>query len=325
MKVLFIGGTGTISTACTAEALRQGIRVVHLNRGSSPAPAGVRTIQADFRDFGAVKNALSGERFDCVVDWIAYTPQQVERDIELFGKATAQYIFISSASVYQRPPSDYRITESTPAHNPFWEYSQKKIACERALMHACETSGFPVTIVRPSHTYDARKIPTTFGSSDFTVPKRMLDGKRIVVHGDGQSLWTITHADDFAVAFTGLLGHDRAIGETFHITSDEALTWDQIHRMIARALGVEARIVHIASEKIARLAPSFGPGLLGDKMHSVVFDNTKIKRFVPGYEAKIPFHRGIARSVETALADAALRKINAETDAIIDSLLEAYG
>ena len=325
MKVLFIGGTGNISTACTTEAVRQGIEVVHINRGTNAAPAGVRTIQCDIRDIDATRNALNGESFDCVVDWIAFDTDHIEGDISLFRGKTRQFIFISSASVYQKPPSDYRITESTPAYNPFWNYSQKKIACEQRLVREHAESGFPFTIVRPSHTYSVGWIPTTFGSRDFTIPQRILDGRKIVVHGDGQSLWTLTHTEDFAVGFAGLIGHPRAIGETFHITSDEALSWDHIHRTIGHVLGTEPDIVHIPSDVIARQAPSIGPGLLGDKMYSVVFDNTKIKRFVPAYNARIPFHRGVERSVQWLMADESRRIIDEKAEGIIDSLVADFG
>lgn len=323
MKVLFIGGTGNISSAATAEALRQGMEVVHLNRGSTQAPAGVQTINADIRDVASAESALSGRTFDCVVDWIAFTPEHIENDISLFRERTRQFIFISSASVYRKPPADYIITESTPAYNPFWTYSQQKIACERRLVREFEESGFPFTIVRPSHTYGMGWIPSTFGSRDFTVARRMLDGKKIIVHGDGQSLWTLTHVDDFAIGFTGLIGHPRAIGETFHITSDEAITWDHIHRTTGHLLGVEPDVVHIPSEVIARHAPLLGPGLLGDKMYSVVFDNEKIKRFVPGFQAGIPFHRGVERTIAWYLEDASRQIVHRETDELIETVLNS--
>jgi nucleoside-diphosphate-sugar epimerase len=327
MRALFIGGTGNISTACSAEAIRQGIELHHLNRGSTPSALSdpIPTIRSDVRNTEETKRALAAMEFDCVVDWIAFTPEHIENDIELFSGRTKQFIFISSASVYHKPPSDYVISESTPAYNPFWKYSQDKIACERRLVEAYEVDGFPATIVRPSHTYGVGWIPTTFGSRSFTVPKRMLDGRKIVVHGDGQSLWTITHTEDFAVGFIGLMGHPHAVGETFHITSDEQLTWDQIHRTIGHVLGVNPDIVHVASEAIAELAPALGPGLLGDKMYSVVFDNSKVKRFVPGFEARIPFQRGIERSIEWFRSDPSRQEIDTEVDRIIDAIVERYG
>lgn len=326
MKVLFIGGTGNISRSCTRAALDHGHQLWHLNRGNRTAgvPGGVTTITADARDPEASRAAVAGLEFDCVVDWIAFTPDHVRQDVELYSGRVGQFVFISSASVYHKPPSDYRITESTPAYNPFWNYSQDKIACERYLIGEYEERGFPITIVRPSHTYSDGWFPTSFGSSDFTVPARILAGKPIVVHGDGQSLWTITHSDDFAKGFVGLLGNPAAIGETFHITSDEALTWDQIHQTIGRALGSAPRIVHVATEAIAREDPHFGQGLLGDKQYSVVFDNTKIKRYVPGYQATIRFFEGMERSARLVLDHPELQVINQQHDQLIERLLKLY-
>jgi nucleoside-diphosphate-sugar epimerase len=285
----------------------------------------VTTIHGDIRDHEAAARLLTEHRFDCVVDWIGFTPEQVKSDIELFQDRTKQFVFISSASIYHKPPRHYVMTESTPVYNPYWEYSQLKIACEMTLQRAYVTERFPVTIVRPSHTYSDGWFPTSFGSRDFTVPQRMLDGKPIVVHGDGTSLWTLTHADDFARGFVGLLGNLEAVGETFHITSDEALSWDQIHRQIGAALGVEPRIVHVTSDLISRLSPQHGPGLIGDKAHSLVFDNTKIKRWVPGYVATIPFHEGMRRSVAWVNDDPARKQINPELDKLIDDIVAAAG
>ncbi|MFW6212806.1 MAG: SDR family oxidoreductase, partial [Spirochaetota bacterium] len=279
MRVLFIGGTGNISLACTREAVQKGIDVFHLNRGTRKVavPSEVETITADIRNVEETQSKLTDLEFDVVVDWIAFTPEHIQNDLELFRERARQFVFISSASVYHKPVRHPIITESTPAHNPFWRYSQQKIACEQLLSQEYAQGGFPMTIVRPSHTYSDGWFPTTFGH-DFTVPQRILDGKPIVVHGDGQSLWTITHVDDFAKAFVGLLGEPSAIGETFHITSDEAITWDQIHIAIGHAIGREPELVHIPSETIGQFDPEFGAGLLGDKRYSVVFDNAKIKR-----------------------------------------------
>lgn len=326
MKVLFVGGTGNISTSCTRVAIEHGIEVWHLNRGSTTAepPPGVHTITADIRDGSAAREAIGTAEFDCVVDWIGFVTQHIQTDIGLFAGRTGQFIFISSASVYHKPPSDYRITESTPAYNPYWGYSQNKIACEQMLWTEYSTHGFPVTVVRPSHTYSDGWFPSSFGSPDYTVPARIEAGKPIVVHGDGSSLWTITHSDDFAHGFVGLLGNPAAIGETFHITSDEALTWDQIHHTIGRALGRAPQIVHVASDEIARVDPSFAAGLLGDKQHSVVFDNTKIKRYVPGYQARIPFYVGMQRSAKLMRDHPELRKIDAERDALIEKIVQIY-
>ncbi|MFP4364320.1 MAG: NAD-dependent epimerase/dehydratase family protein, partial [Spirochaetia bacterium] len=290
MKVLFIGGSGNISSACTDRALGAGIEVTHLNRGNSPKTEGTQRIICNARDTEALKSALRGKHFDCVVQWICFDPETAEGDLEVFTGIADQYIFISTASAYKKPLGSLPITEGTALANPFWEYSRKKIAAEEVFMQAYREKGFPVTIVRPSHTYNTGWIPTTFGSSDFTVPGRIRDGKRIIVHGDGQSLWTLTHAQDFAKGFTGLLGNELAIGEAVHITSDQALSWDNIHRIIARALGRKADIVHVTSETLAKEFLGYGPGWLGDKRYSLVFDNSKIKQLVPGFACTIPFH-----------------------------------
>ncbi|MBN1967101.1 MAG: NAD-dependent epimerase/dehydratase family protein, partial [Anaerolineae bacterium] len=233
-----------------------------------------------------------------------------------------QYVFISSASAYQTPPAYPVITESTPLHNPQWEYSRNKIACEERLMAAYRADGFPMTIVRPSHTY-ATIIPSSFGG-DYTLPERLLQGRPVIVHGDGSSLWTVTHSDDFAKGFVGLLGHPQAIGQAFHITSDESLTWNQIHQIIADALGVEANIIHIPSDFIASVDPRIGPGLLGDKSWSVIFDNTKVKRLVPGFTATIPFHQGIRQTLAWFDADPQRKQVDPASHAAIDAIIRAY-
>jgi nucleoside-diphosphate-sugar epimerase len=299
MRVLFIGGTGNISTACTRRALEQGLEVFHLNRGSRPerVPAGVVTLQADIRDRDSVSRVLAGRSFGAVVNWLGFTPDQVEADVALFHGRTAQYVFISSASVYRKPLPHPVITESTPVGNPYWLYARNKIACEAVLERAGAADGFPCTVVRPSHTYDDGWIPSGFGSRDYTVARRMLEGRAIVVHGDGQSLWTLTHASDFARGFVGLLGNPAAVGQTFHITADESLTWDAIYGAIGAALGVEPRLVHVPSEFIAAVCPERGAALLGDKTHTVIFDNAKIKRYVPAFHATVPFIEGVRRSL----------------------------
>ena len=297
MKTLFIGGTGNISRESVREALRRGWEVFVLNRGNSAAPEGARSIRADIRDRSAAAQALRGHTWDAVANFVAYEPAHIETDLELFRGKTGQYMFISSASVYHKPLRHYLITESTPAFNPFWEYSQKKIACEQRLGRAYAENGFPTTVVRPSHTYSEGWFPTTFGSRDYTVAARMLAGKEIVVHGDGESLWTLTHSRDFALGFVGLMGNPTAVGETFHITSEFAYTWNQIHRTIGAGLGVEPKLVHIPSEIIGRIVPSRGPGLLGDKAHCLVFDCGKLKRLVPDFVARIPFQEGVRMSV----------------------------
>ncbi len=331
MKLLFIGGTGNISAACTCAALDRGAEVFHFNRGSTPVQGRrgerirreVTSIRGDIRNPVQAAALLAEYRFDAVVDWVAYTPDHINADIELFRDKTDQLVFISSASVYHKPPRTHIITESTPAFNPYWKYSQEKIACEKILTKEYQVRGFPITIVRPSHTYGDGWFPTTFGSGDFTVPQRILDGKEIIVHGDGQSLWTITHADDFAAGFTGLLGNPEAIGETYHITSDEAITWDRIHQAIAAALGAKARIVHIPSDYLALKAPELGPGLVGDKQYSLIFDNSKIKRAVPGYQAVIPFFEGMRRSAAW-VNETGIREIDPDANLLIDGLLAGW-
>ena len=326
VKVLFIGGTGLISTACTDLALRQGVELVHLNRGVQVKRprAGVRLIKADIRDKAAARKALKKERFDCVVDWIAFTTDHVETDIELFAGRTRQYIFISSASAYQKPQTHYLVTESTPLANPHWEYSRNKIACEERLMREYRDRGFPVTIVRPSYTYGQVIIPTPW-SFDYTIVDRMRRGKKIIVHGDGTSLWQMTHNTDFAKGLAGLLGNLHALGHAFHITTDEVLSWDQIHRAIGRAAGVdEPRIVHLPSEFIARYSTGAGESLLGDKALSTVFDNSKIKRFVPGFVATVPFAEGVKESVAWFDADPRRRRVSKEQNDWTDRAIADY-
>ena len=326
MRILFIGGTGNISLECTRAVVEKGHELFHLNRGShrKEAPAGVTTLLADIRDLPQTKEALKGLRFDSVVNWIAFLPEHIDQDIDLFSGITGQYVFISSASVYQKPPQHWIVTESTPLANPFWQYSRDKIACEERLRSAYAETGFPVTIVRPSHTYGHTWIPTSLGSRDFTVPQRMLSGKEIIVHGDGQSIWTLTHCRDLARGFIGLLGNPRAVGEAFHITSDEALTWDSIHQIIAEELGVQARIVHVPSDFIARFSLEKGGSLLGDKAYSTVFDNAKIKRLVPDFRAEINFTTGIRESLDWYEAHPDARIIDSNTDALIERLLAAW-
>jgi nucleoside-diphosphate-sugar epimerase len=324
MRVLFIGGTGNLSLACTARAQELGMKLVHANRGNTPPPAGVQSVQVDIRNADAVQAAFGDEEFDAVVDFIAFTPEHVEQDIRIFGGRTAHYLFISSASAYQKPVVHLPVTESTPLANPFWEYARNKQAAEERLFHEWWTNGFPVTVVRPSHTYSDGWFPTSFGH-DFTVPQRMLDGKPIAVHGDGSSLWTITHVADFAVGLVGLLGHPGAIGRAVHITGQEAPSWDQIHRSIGMALGVEPQIVHATSEQIAAVDPEFGAGLLGDKRYSMLFDNSLIRSLVPGYRQTISFAEGMHRSAAAANSNPALRSVRPEINALIERVLEAVG
>jgi nucleoside-diphosphate-sugar epimerase len=325
MKVLFIGGTGFISTAVSRLVIESGIELFLLNRGlRSVGFSGSQTLNADIHDMESMHRVLKDIEFDVVVDWIAFTPEDIERDISLFRGKTRQFIFISSASAYQKPPVNYLITESTPLENPYWEYSRNKIACEELLMRAYLDDGFPVTIVRPSYTYNTYFPVAIGGFGCYTLADRMLKGKPIIVHGDGSSLWVNTHAEDFAKGFVGLLGNERAIGQAFHITSDEVLTWNQIYMTIADALGVEAKLIHIPSDFIANVVPRLTGDLLGDKTWSVVFDNSKIKSFVPGFQATIPFHEGIRRTVAWFKDDSSRQKINDNVNEEMEKILKAY-
>lgn len=326
MKVLFIGGTGNISSASSRLAVARGMDLYLLNRGTRDVTIpGARIITADINKPTAVRTALAGHTWDAVVNWIAFTPDDIARDIALFGGTARQYIFISSASAYQKPLRHPIITESTPLCNPYWEYSRNKIACEDALVQAYRAQGFPMVIVRPSLTYDT-VIPLAIGSwNDVTMIERMKAGKPVVVHGDGSSLWTCTHSDDFAKGFVGLLGNQEAIGHAFHITSDELLTWDQIWQYTAAAAGVEAKIVHVPSDVIAALDDFQRGNLLGDKAYSVIFDNTKIKRFVPDFVATIPYREGIKRTLAWFAEDAARQRIVPAHNAIHDKILAAVG
>jgi nucleoside-diphosphate-sugar epimerase len=323
-RVLFIGGSGVISSACSRVAVDSGIELFVLNRGRStarPLPPGVNVLRADIREPGSVRDILDDREFDAVVDWVAFTPGHVRTDIELFRGRTGQYVFISSASAYQTPPSRMPVTESTPLRNPYWQYSRDKIACEDLLVAAYREEGFPATIIRPSHTYDATLVPLDGG---WTVLGRMLAGKPVIVHGDGTSLWTLTHHDDFARAFVPLLGHPRTLGEAIHITSDDVLTWNQIAWSLAAALGVTARLVHVPSDAIAVADPDWGAGLLGDKAHSLVFDNAKLRGIVPGWRAVIPFEQGARQIVDWYLADPARQVTDAALDAVMDKLAAAW-
>lgn len=328
MKVLFVGGTGIISSACSRLAVERGIQLFHLRRGQTDRPVlrGIQVLTGDIRDAASARRALGDHRFDAVVDWVAFTPAHIEADLQLFRDRTHQYVFISSASAYQTPPTNLPVTESTPLHNPFWDYSRAKIACEERLLRAYREDGFPITIVRPSHTYDRTLLPCHGG---YTVIDRMRRGKKVIVHGDGTSLWTLTHHEDFAKGLVGLLGHARAVGEAVQITSDEWLTWDQIHHLLARAAGTRADIVHIPSDVIARHDAEWGAGLLGDKAHSMIFDNTKIKRLVPDYAAVVPFSRGAEEILAYYDGDPARRTVDTALDALMDKLVnlaeKAYG
>jgi len=324
MKVLFIGGTGTISTAVSNLAIERGIDLYLINRGkSSIFIEGATSTVADINNIEEVEAVLEGHHFDVIVNWIVFTVDQLERDIQLFKDKCDQYIFISSASAYQKPITHPVITESTPLANPYWEYSRNKIACEERLMQAYRNEGFPMTIVRPSHTYD-RNIPAAVGRGNYLIPKRILEGKPVIAHGDGTTLWTLTHSEDFAKGFVGLMGNPETIGHAIHITSDFWITWNQIYEQIGDALGVKPNIVHMPSEFIANVDPGVGAGLLGDKMWCVIFDNSKIKRFVPDYVATIPFYEGIRKTIAWFQEDESRMQVNPDDDALIENLLQAY-
>lgn len=328
MHILFIGGTGIISTECVRLALQQGYEVSVLNRGNRKEIAGTRSLLADVSDFAAARSAIGSRHWDAVVDFTAFIPEDAKRRIELFQDKTSQYVFISSASAYQKPVQQYRITESTPLENPFWQYARDKAACEVILLAASAKGILPTTVVRPSLTYGYTHVPLAMNSwgKPYTVVDRMRRGLPVIVPGDGTSLWTITHSADFAKGLVGLLGNAAAYGEAFHITSDEVLTWDLIFRATATAAGVpEPKLVHIASDFIAACLPDNTGSLLGDKAVSAVFDNSKIKRFVPGFEASIPFAEGIAQVIANMDADSSLRAIDNETNRAYDTLVEAYG
>ncbi|GIG28305.1 SDR family oxidoreductase [Cellulomonas marina] len=323
LRVLFVGGSGTISSASTRLAVERGIELTLLNRGTGrrPVPEGVEQLVADVRDPGSVRAALGDREFDAVVDWVAFTPEHVRTGLDLFEHRTGQYVFISSASAYQTPAARLPILESTPLRNPHWQYSRDKIACEDLLVAAYRDRGAPVTIVRPSHTYDRTSVPFDAG---WTFVERMRAGKEVVVHGDGSSLWTLTHHEDFAKGFVPLLGHPRTIGEAFHLTSDDVLTWDQIAQALARAAGSEARIVHVPSDAIAAVDEQWGASLLGDKTHSSVFDNSKVRSLVPDYVATIPFEQGAREIVAWHDEDASRRTVDPHHDRLMDELVERF-
>lgn len=328
MKALFIGGTGTISSAITKQLVESGCELYLLNRGTRNAdlPAGVHSIKADINNEEQVAELIADLSFDVVADFIAFKPEQLERDYRLFKGKTKQFMFISSASAYQTPLSDYRITEGTPLSNPYWEYSRNKIACEEYLTKQYREHGFPITIVRPSHTYDERSIPLGVhgNNGSWQVARRMLENKPVIIHGDGTSLWTMTHNSDFAKGFIGLMGNIHAIGEAIHITSDESVTWNQIYEIIADALGVKLNAVHVSSDFLAASSKyDFRGGLLGDKANSVVFDNAKLKRLVPEFVATTRLDQGIKQTVAHILANPEHQKEDEEFDLWCDKVVNA--
>ncbi len=325
MKVLFIGGTGIISTEVSKLCVINGIDLYLLNRGKSNKRIdGVKELTADISNFNEYSDVLKEHNWDIVVNWIAFTPEDIERDFKLFSGKTKQYIFISSATVYQKPPSSPYINESTPLKNPFWQYARDKIACEIKLTELYRDYDFPVTIVRPSHTYD-KTIPIAIGGwTEYTTVNRIKKKEKIIIHGDGTSLWTLTHSKDFAKGFVGLLGNQQAIGEAFHITSDEVLTWNQIYETIGTIVGEKPNIVHIPSDFIGRYDEHLKCGLLGDKAHSVIFDNSKIKRYVPDFKAVIPFYKGIKEVIKWFEKDKSRQIINLESNILIDKIISDY-
>ena len=324
LKVLFIGGTGVISSGCARLAVERGIDLHVLNRGRTgdrPLPPQVKVLHGDVRDRGSVRETLGHQEFDSVVNWLAFTRVDVAADVELLRGRTGQYVFISSASAYQTPPAQLPVVESIPLRNPFWKYSRNKIACEDVLVTAYRDEGFPATVVRPSHTYDRTLVPLDGG---WTAVERMRQGKPVVVHGDGTSLWTLTHHTDFAKGFVPLLGHPRTVGEAFHITSDDVLTWNQVVLTLGAAAGAEPHIVHVPSDAIAAADPEWGAGLLGDKAHSMVFDNSKLRSVVPDYCATVPFEQGAREIVQWHDGDPGRRQVNQHIDALMDTLAGGY-
>ena len=328
-RALFIGGTGTISMAITRQLAQDpDWELWLLNRGNRTAelPENVKTLKADINDEEKVKELIGDTTFDCVADFIAFVPEQVRRDYRIFKGRTKQYLCLSSASAYQKPVNDYIITEGTPLANPYWEYSRNKIACEDEMMRLWREERFPVTIIRPSHTYDERSIPLGIhgDKGSWQVIRRMLDGKPVLVHGDGTSLWTMTFNTDFAKGFIGLMRNPHAIGEAFQITSDESLTWNQIYQTIANALGVPYKPYYVASEFLSEVAPyDYRGGVVGDKANSVVFDNSKLKRAVPGFQATVRFEQGIRKAVDYILAHPECQKEDPAFDAWCDRVITA--
>ncbi len=328
MKILMIGGTGTISSAITKELAASGHELWLLNRGnrSEMVPANVKQVIADINDESAVTRQLGNEQFDAVCEFIGFVPAQIERDIQLFKGRTRQYVYISSASAYHKPAANHVITEGTTLANPYWQYSRDKIACEERLMKAYREQGFPITIVRPSHTYGERGVPTSVHGpkGSWQVLKRMMEGKPVIIQGDGSSLWTLTWNEDFAKGFIGLLGNPRAIGEAFQIMSDEQLTWNQIYENIAQALGAEFKPYYVASDFLAAVSPKewqLEGNLTGDKSVTVVFDCTKLKRVVPGFQATTRFHEGVRRSVAYMLSHPEVQIEEPDFDAWCDKVI----
>jgi nucleoside-diphosphate-sugar epimerase len=327
LRVLYLGGTGTISASCVRLSVASGMHVSVLNRGNNSArrelPDSVAWLTGDVNDEASLLGALGDQSFDAVVNFLSYDADDATQKVGIFAGRTQQYVHISSASVYGKPLLQTPIVESTPTHNRFLEYARAKLCAERALQKAYAEADFPMTIVRPSHTYDDANPPVPGG---WTMVERIARGAEIPVHGDGTSLWTLTHAEDFAVGLVGLLGNPRAIGETFHITGDEVYTWDAIYSIFADTFGMEPRLVHVPSELFPVVAPDWywSELLLGDLAHSAVFDNAKIRRFVPGFAPRLTFHRAVLRMMEWRAAHADAIRPDEATTAVLDRIVGAY-
>ena len=328
MKILFIGGTGIISAAVSDLCINSGIELYLFNRGLNTnfINGKAKIIKGDMKNRNSMYDLLKNETFDVVVDWLAFTPEDIKYDVELFKNKTKQFIFISSASVYQKPLSNYLVTEKTPISNPYWKYARNKIACEELLINEYNKEGFPITIVRPSFTYGETLIPAaiTNNKKPMTLINRIKTGKKVIVHGDGSSLWVMTHNSDFAKGFLGLLGNEKAIGEIFHITSDEVLTWNQIFMTIGKIIEVEPNIIHIPTDFINAYVPQIGEGLLGDKATSIVFDNSKIKSFVPEFNCTVKYEEGIRKSLKWLEAHPKYCEIDMENNNTIDNIIANY-
>jgi len=325
MKALLIGGTGTISMDVTKLCIKNGWDITHINRGNTKHDLPVTQWSVDINDEAAVKSKLKGQHFDVVANFINFTPTEIERDIRLFSDKTNQYIFISTASAYQKPRIHYMVTESTPLSNPYWQYSRDKIACEDRLLAEYRQNGFPITIVRPSHTYDERKVPINIhgGKGSWSTLKRMMDGKPVIVPGDGTTTWPLTHSIDFAKGFTGLMGNHSAIGEAVHITSDEALSWNQIYSVIGKALGVEPKLAHVSTDFLVEVNPSYEGALHGDKSATIIFDNSKIKRLVPGFAATIRVDQGVRMALDYYMNNPSAQVEDPAFDHFTDIVIQA--
>lgn len=324
-RILFIGGTGNISAECAALLHQRDREILILSRGRNAVPPGYRAIQADRKDPVAMRAALKGVEPDVVLNFLGYDLPEVQADYELFNGVVGQYIFISSTVVYAKPPSLLPLTEDAPQGNPWWDYGRKKIACERWLLQRRQETGFPLTIVRPSHTYSNRWVPNAISSGSYTFAARLEQGKPVFVHDDGENPWTLTSAADFAVGLAGLVGKPEAVGEAFHITSDEVLTWNQIYAEIAAAMGAKSpQIVKVPTDLICQVAPQMTGTLKGDKAHPGVFDNSKIKRFVPEFRCRTPFRQGVRESVRWLCAHPERQNLKPELDTLIENVIAAW-